>query len=52
MDTDDLFKKWYDTDLQIWMCGHCKKPLRSDGECTTRKCAADAEIARVTKGRK
>jgi hypothetical protein len=44
---DDPFNKKYDNDLHTWVCGHCNRPLRSDGECTTRQCVADAEFKRL-----
>ncbi len=47
MTEPDMFDRYRDDFLGVWCCGTCNKVLRSDGECTTRKCAADAEIKRL-----
>ena len=38
---------YYDHSMNVWFCETCDRLLRSDGECTTRQCAADAELRRL-----
>lgn len=49
---EDPFQKRFDATLNMWTCGLCGRPLRSDGECTTRKCASDVELKRTLAQRK
>lgn len=44
MGYDDNDLKYWDHEMNLWRCETCSMALRSDGVCTTRQCAADAEL--------
>jgi hypothetical protein len=44
---EDNDLKYFDHEMNTWRCSTCNFVLRSDGECTTRECAAKAELRRL-----